>query len=414
MALTPAARLRAKHFRSLAELQKELIGLANPINPSGNIGVPTFNGVSIAPIQEGEHRGETVNGGHDYPLYPEANPTLAALGEIYCAIEGGKRAFPMDDGRMALSAIFKLLPHGSRIIFAPSDFYPGDYGLIEELKFHSNITVDIVKDTRPETLRSAMRKNTHMIFCEVLTNPLLQISNLRNVTEFARENNLISVVDNTCTPFAIRPFDFGIDLVAHSLTKHLSGDGDSYGGVVLVSPTSPRADEFIGRLDHICCAHGYKMTPETAHKLITDAPRVMAETFQRYATAEKIALQLAAHPAVAKVLHPALPEHPQHDLFLQDLHACGGGLVTFILKGGPQAIDAFFRASEITQASSLGMAITVLYDFARQSKSIRAMSVEDRRKKLGYEPGMVRMAVGLEQPGTLKRQVSRGLAACPG
>jgi cystathionine beta-lyase/cystathionine gamma-synthase len=315
-------------------------------------------------------------------------PNHAVLHAKIAALEGTERALVAGSGMAAISStLLSLLGSGDHIL-AHDGLYGGTFDLLTKDLPRLGITCTFVDANRPETWASHVTPKTRAFYVETITNPLLQVLALDDVTRFARERGLVSIIDNTlATPINFRPVEHGFDLVVHSATKYLNGHSDIVAGVVtgraeLVGGVKHKLDHLGGALDPHACF--------LLHRgLKTLAVRVR---YQNQSTLE-LASYLARHPRVAHVNYPGLERHPNHAR-AKDWFAGSGGVLSFELAGGLPATEQMFQRLELPIcAPSLGGAETLI---TRPATTSHAGLPPDIRRRQGITDTLVRLSVGLE------------------
>jgi cystathionine beta-lyase/cystathionine gamma-synthase len=235
-----------------------------------------------------------------------------------------------------------------------------------------------------------------------LTNPLLQVVDLRGVAAFCREHRLASIVDNTCaTPVCFRPVEHGFDLVVHSASKYLNGHSDIVAGAVAGRAGLVKAAKH--KLDHL----GGTLDPHACFLLHRGLKTLALRVRHQSESALAIARFLEKHPAVSRVHYPGLESHPRHARAREWLRGCGG-LLSFELAGGLAAAERFLgRVTLPVSAPSLGGTETLV---TRPATTSHAGLSAAERAALGIGDGLVRMSVGLEATEDLEEDLARALA----
>jgi cystathionine beta-lyase/cystathionine gamma-synthase len=350
-------------------------------------------------ILAGEERG------YSYARYD--NPTVVAFEEALSSLEaprGGARAFAFASGMSAMHAALTAAELG-----------PGATALAAEQLYGSTVTLLVqifgslgveVRFVDAYDLGAVEKKVTTLkpraVVIETISNPLLRVADTEGIAEISRAGGAALVVDNTFgTPCLQRPLELGADLVVHSATKYLSGHGDLTAGVVAARPPYDAALESTRKL-----VGGTLGTFEAwlAHRGLKTLPLRMGRQCEN---ARLISGFLAAHPKVARVHHPALPDHPDHAVAGRALSDTGG-LVSFELEAeGREAAFAFLNALELcVKAPSLGDIYTLAIHPATSSH--RELS-PSRRERLGVRENLIRLSVGIEHPEDIISDLERAL-----
>lgn len=316
----------------------------------------------------------------------EANPTVAILERKVANLEGAEAAVATGTGMAAISAILLHYASNGGHIVAGDQLYGSSGDLIDgDLPaLGAEITRLDLRDLA--AVEAAMLPNTRLIYAETISNPYLRVADVPALAEIAHRHGAVLVIDNTfLSPALYRPLEDGADLVLHSATKYLSGSGQTLGGVI-----SGRAD-VIQKLRERIVRLGSGMTPFTAWLIINGCKTLAFRVERHQQTTRRIAELLSAHPAVEQVNYPGLTQNSEHATINRLTGGLAGGLLSFTLKGDPDTTRAFIDALELcTIAVSLGEATTLIWP---------------------YREGLIRLAVGLEDPDDLLADLSLGLEA---
>lgn len=363
---------------------------------TGAVNVPIYATSTYAQSAPGEHKGFVYARGH--------NPTRHAFERAMADLEDGSAAFAFGSGLAAMCAVLDVLPAGAHMI-ASDDLYGGSYRLFERVrKDTTGLTVSYVDMTDAEAVRAAIKPNTKMIWIETPTNPMLKLTDITAVTKIARENNLLTVVDNTfATPWAQRPISMGVDIVVHSATKYIGGHSDIIGGVAIVGDNTELAD----RLKFIQNATGGILGPFDSFLALRGVKTLDVRMERHNKSAEKIAQWLQNHPKVEKVWYPGLPSHPQHELAKRQMRGFGG-MITAVLKGDLEASRRMLSTCKVfTLAESLGGVESLIEHPAIMT---HASVPKEQREALGISDGLIRLSVGIESVEDLIADLDEALA----
>ncbi len=341
------------------------------------------------------------NKGYDYTR--SGNPTRTALSENLAALEGGKYAWSTCTGMAAEAALLFLFQKGDHIV-AANDIYGGSYRLFTEGFKNFGLEFSFVEMGDAENVRKAIQPNTKGVWIETPSNPLLNIVDIEAVTAIAKENNLISICDNTfLSPYFQKPFEFGVDIIVHSTTKYINGHSDVVGGAIVVED-----DDLAERVDFYVNTLGVACSPFDAWLVLRGVktlPQRM-EAHQRGAMA--IARFLDSHPDVKKTYYPGLESHPQHELAKKQMKGFGG-MVSCELDMEKVDPRTFFHAVRLfSLAESLGGVESLIEQPWTMS---HASMPEKARMEAGLTPGTVRISVGIEHPDDLVEALNEALEA---
>src|SRR6266446_5658516 len=367
---------------------------------------PLISGAVTMPIfQSSTFESASHTSYHDQRYIRLSNtPNHAVLHAKLAALENAEAALVAGSGMAAISAaLFTVLAGGGHLL-AQDCVYGGTHDLFMEEFPRYGMAVDFIDGDEPATWREAIRPNTKAIYVEAMSNPLLQVSDLRAAVDFAAENGLISIIDNTfASPINFRPAEIGFDLSLHSGTKYLNGHTDIVAGAVI-----GRA-EIVERVTHTLNHLGGTLDPHACFLLHRGMKTLAVRVRYQNESALKIARFLEAHPKVRQVNYPGLESSPDH------LRACEvldgfGGMLSFELEGGVAAADSFIdRVTLPISAPSLGGVESLITRPATTSHS--GMTAEER-SQAGIAEGLIRFSVGLEATEDLIEDFTRALAAC--
>lgn len=343
--------------------------------------------------------------GFDYSR--TANPTRQSLEECMADLEGGSKAFAFASGMAATATVLELLDSGDHII-SMDDLYGGTYRLFENVrKRSSNLDFSFVDLSNIENLKENLKPKTKMIWVESPSNPLLKVVDLKRVSAFARENNLLCVCDNTfCSPFVQRPLDLGFDIVVHSATKYLNGHSDVVGGVAICSHDNIELGERLGFLSN---SVGSIMGPFDSFLVLRSLKTLSLRMKQHCQSASDIARFLDAHGSIDKVYYPGLPGHVNHEVAASQMNGFGG-MISVVVKGGLESATRFLENTRLfTLAESLGGVESLIEHPAIMT---HASVPKEIRERLGIVDGLVRLSVGIEAIEDLMGDLEHALSFC--
>lgn len=334
-----------------------------------------------------------------------SNPTVEAAEEKIAELEGGERALCFGSGMAAISTLLlSQLRHGDGIV-ATRELYGGTFEFIERMLPRWGISVTFVDPGDLRGLEAAVGPMTRLIYTETPTNPRLTVVDLRAVAEIARRKQVPCAVDNTfASPINQRPIGFGFDFVLHSATKYLGGHCDLIGGVVV----GPR-DRMKEVWQHRKLLGGI-LDPHAAY-LLERGMKTLALRMERHnENGLAIARHLAEHPRVRRVFYPGLPGHPGHEIAKRQMSGFGG-VVSFEVDAGKEETTRAVEALELMYlAPSLGGVETLVSQPTNTSHYF--VSPEERAAQ-GISDSLVRIALGIEDPADLIRDLDRALETVP-
>ena len=325
-----------------------------------------------------------LRGGYEYSR--SANPTRTALEECLAALEGGAHGLAYASGLAAEDCLLRTVLSPGDHMLLPHDAYGGSYRLFTRVLSKWGVEHDTTDLSDLAAVRAAMTPKTKVIWCETPTNPLLGIADVAGLADVAKDAGALLVVDNTfASPYLQQPLALGADVVLHSTTKYLGGHSDVVGGAIVVDDAG-----LAEQLRFHQNAMGGVPGPFDSWLVLRGAKTLGVRMDRHCANAERVAELLAAHPAVASVLYPGLPEHPGHEIAAKQMRAFGG-MVSFRLHGGEAAALRVCERTEVfTLAESLGGVESLIEHPARMTHMSVSGSV------LEVPGDLVRLSVGIE------------------
>jgi O-succinylhomoserine sulfhydrylase len=345
-----------------------------------------------------------VKAGEDEFIYARyGNPTTRMFEERIAALEGTEDAFATASGMAAVSgALMSMLRAGDHVVSARALFGSCLY-VLEEVLQRFGVKVTFVDGADLEQWRKAVTSGTKAVFFESMSNPTLELVDVRGVSEIAHAAGALVICDNVfTTPIFSRAVEQGADVVVYSTTKHIDGQGRALGGVVCGTR------EFIRKVLEPYMKHtGGSMSPFTAWMHLNGMATLDLRCRAMADTALTVAKALAAHGKVTKVIYPGLDSHPQHKLAMEQMGS-GGTLVTFEIAGGKEAAFRFMNALEIAKISNnLGDAKTIA---THPATTTHQRLPQDQKDALGITPGLIRLSLGLEDAGDLIADLEQALS----
>jgi cystathionine beta-lyase/cystathionine gamma-synthase len=331
------------------------------------------------------------------------NPTRTALQENLAALESARWGLAFASGLAATNAILDRLVPGDHVV-AGNDLYGGTWRMFQRIFARYGIEFSYVDTTDVAAVERAIVEKTRYVYIETPSNPLLRLTDLEAVVRVSHAKKKLVVVDNTfATPYLQRPLELGVDLVLHSLTKYLGGHSDVVAGALCGNDEKLREE-----LAFFQNAAGGQLGPMDAF-LVLRGTKTLALRMERHSeNALALAKILAAHELVERVHYPGLPGHPQHALGRRQMKL-PGGMLSFELKGGVAAGDAFAKATRLfTLAESLGGVESLV---ETPPTMTHASIPPDVRRAAGLADGLVRLSVGIEHIDDLKEDVLQALEA---
>ncbi|HEX7218370.1 MAG TPA: O-succinylhomoserine sulfhydrylase [Burkholderiales bacterium] len=332
------------------------------------------------------------------------NPTVSMFQERLAALEGAESCIGTASGMAAiLTTALVHLKSGDHVVCSNAVF-GATIQLFNNILSRFGIETTFVSPTRVEEWERAIRKNTRMLFLETPSNPLTEVSDIEALSRVAKKAKALLAVDNVfCTPALQRPLELGADLVIHSATKYLDGQGRVIAGAVVGSKA------LVGEpMTAFLRTAGPTLSPFNAWVVLKGMETLELRMLAQSAAALELARWLEAHPAVARVFYPGLESHAQHALAKRQQRA-GGAVVSFEVKGGRGAAWRVIDSTRLLSVTAnLGDVKTTII---HPASTTHGRISPEARAAAGISEGLIRVAVGLEALSDLKDDLKRGLEA---
>src|SRR5487761_1903920 len=342
-------------------------------------------------------------GGEDGNIYSRfTNPTVSAFQERLAALEGAEACVATASGMSAILAMsMSVLKSGDHVLCSASVF-GSTVQLFSNIMGKFGVETTFVAGASVAAWEEALRKNTRLMFVETPSNPLTEIANIAALAAVSRRAGALLAVDNCfCTPALQKPLQLGADLVIHSATKYLDGQGRVLGGAVL-GAHGPVMDGVYGFLR----TAGPSLYPFNAWVLLKGLETLRIRMDTQSQAALQLAQWLEAHSGVERVYYPGLPSHPQHELAKKQ-QRLGGAVVSFEVKGGREAAWRVVDATRmISITANLGDTKTTI---THPATTTHGRISAEARKAAGISEGLLRVAVGLEALSDIEADLERGL-----
>lgn len=381
-------------------------GGQRPEPVTGAVLPPIFTAATYVQESPGAHKGFEYTRSH--------NPTRYALERMVAHLDGSSvteeqdpscGGFAFASGLAATATVLELLDHGSRVI-SMDDLYGGSRRQFTQVRERTQKLEFAYTDLSDlDAFRDAMTPETHMVWVETPTNPLMKVADLPGIARIAREINpeVLLACDNTfATPLSQRPLAHGFDLTVQSSTKYLNGHSDVVGGVVVA-----RTPELAARLRFLQNAIGSVMSPFDSYQTLRGIKTLAVRLDRHASNALRVAEYLSEHPRVEKVLYPGLPSHPHHNLAKRQMKLYGG-MVTFFLEGDLEDSRKMLEKVRVFQlAESLGAVESLVNHPAIMT---HASVPAETRAALGISDSLIRLSVGIEDVDDLLADLEQALA----
>ncbi|QJR10524.1 O-succinylhomoserine sulfhydrylase [Usitatibacter rugosus] len=330
------------------------------------------------------------------------NPTVKMFQDRLAALEGAEACVATATGMAAISTmVFGLMKSGDHLVIAR-----GVFGtvvpLLEQIAKKFDIEVTWVEATNLDAWTQAIRPNTKLLYAESPSNPALEVVDIAGLAAIAKKAGAILAMDNAvASPALQQPIALGADLVIHSATKYIEGQGR-----VLAGAIAGRADLVTGPLFHYVRTAGPAISPYNAWTCLKGMETLGVRMKGHCSNALEMARWLEAHPGVERVLYPALESHPQHALAMRQ-QSGGGAVVSFVAKGGREGAWRVIDGVQlISNTANFGDVKTTI---CHPATTTHGRLTPAEREAAGIAEGLIRLGVGLEHPDDLREDLSRGL-----
>lgn len=347
----------------------------------GSVMPPIYQTTTYAQSQPGVHRGYEYSRTH--------NPTRHALEKSFASLENGNHGLAFGSGLAAIDAVLKLLKPGDEVI-STNDLYGGTYRLFSKIYENFRIKFHFIGMSHVDNIENYINQKTKLIWVETPTNPMMNIIDIKAVSNISKKHNLLLAVDNTfATPYLQQPLDLGADIVMHSATKYLGGHSDVVMGALVVK------DRMLAeQLYFIQNASGAICGPQDAFLVLRGIKTLHVRMQRHCENGKAVAEFLKRHPKIENVYWPGFESHPNHKIAKSQMNDFGG-MVSFTTKGNnyEKAIEIIENLNIFTLAESLGG----VESLAGHPASMTHASIpKEEREKTGVIDSLIRLSVGIE------------------
>lgn len=365
---------------------------SEPDEATGSVTVPIYQTSTYAQDALGKNKG--------YEYARTQNPTRSAVERNIAALEGARFGFAFASGMAAIDATLRLVKAGEHVIVSDNT-YGGTARLFNRILANYNVEFDYVDTADPLNVEAAIKPNTKMVFLETPTNPVMILTDLKEISEIAHRAGARVVCDNTfMSPYLQRPLEFGVDIVVHSTTKYLNGHSDGVGGVVVLND-----EEDANWIGFVQNSAGAILSPFDSWLVMRGTKTLALRMEQHDKSGRAVAAFLEEHPKVRKVYYPGSASHPQHALARRQQRGFGG-MVSFDV-GSLAAAKAVLESVKLcTLAESLGGVETLI---SHPATMTHASVDASKRERLGITDGLVRISVGIEDTDDIIADLDQAL-----
>jgi cystathionine beta-lyase/cystathionine gamma-synthase len=366
---------------------------SEPDEATGAVTVPIYQTSTYAQDALGKTR-------QGYEYARTQNPTRSALERNIAALEGAKFGFAFASGMAAIDATLRLVKAGEHVIVSDNT-YGGTARLFNRILSNYGIEFEYVDTAEPLNVEAAIKPNTKMVFLETPTNPVMIVTDLKEISEIAHRAGARVVCDNTfLSPYLQRPMEFGVDIVVHSTTKYLNGHSDGVGGIVVLND-----EEDANWIGFVQNSAGAILSPFDSWLVVRGTKTLALRMEQHDKSGRAVAAFLEEHPKVRKVYYPGSASHPQHALARRQQRGFGG-MVAFDVGSLAAAKTVLESVRLCTLAESLGGVETLISHPATMTHA--SVDVE-KRERLGITDGLVRISVGIEDTDDIIADLDQAL-----
>ncbi len=356
--------------------------------------------VSVPIYQVSTYKQESAGNHSGFEYSRTGNPTRHALETVIADLENGTAGFAFGSGMAAITSVMMLFDAGDHVL-STDDVYGGSYRLMTNVLNRYQLQHTFVDTSNAKAVEEAITDKTKALYVETPTNPLLKITNLKQMAAIAKKHNLLLVVDNTfATPYWQQPLDLGADIVLHSATKYIGGHSDVVAGLVAVN-----SKELAEKIHFIQNSVGAVLGPQDSWLLMRGIKTLALRMEAIEANTKKLVAYLDQHPKVEKVFYPGLENHEGHNV-AADQSTGYGGMVSFDVGSEAAADKLLSRVQYFTLAESLGAVESLI---SIPAKMTHASIPRDRRNELGITDGLIRLSVGIEDAEDLLEDLKQAL-----
>jgi cystathionine beta-lyase len=360
-------------------------------------------GAVMPPIYQTTTYAQSTPGGHKgYEYSRTHNPTRNALEKAFASIENGNYGLAFGSGLAAIDAVIKLLKPGDEVI-STNDLYGGTYRLFTKIYEAFGIKFHFIGMEKATKVESYINDYTKLIWVETPTNPMLNIIDIKAISNVAKQHKILLAVDNTfATPYLQRPLDIGADIVMHSATKYLGGHSDVVMGGLIINDK-----ELANKLYFIQNASGAICGPQDSFLVLRGIKTLHVRMQRHCENGRAVAEYLVNHPKIENVYWPGFESHPNHEIAKSQMDDFGG-MLSFTTKGNNY--DASIKIVEKLKIFTLAESLGGVESLSGHPASMTHASIpKEEREKIGVVHSLIRLSVGIEDIEDLINDLKQAL-----
>ncbi|GGI99576.1 PLP-dependent transferase [Paenibacillus hunanensis] len=382
--------------------QESSLSIESRLAQIGSVDEPVTGAINFPIYQSTAFRHPELGKSTGFDYIRTTNPTRAVLEQSVAELESGDAGFACSSGMAALQTIFAMFGQGDHLIVS-LDLYGGTYRLLERIMSRFGVSASYVDTNDLDALERVRQDNTRAVFIETPTNPLMMVTDIAAVTSWAKQHQLLTIVDNTLlTPFFQRPIELGADIVIHSASKYLGGHNDVLAGLIITKGTE--VSEEIAFLHN---SIGGVLSPSDSYQLMRGMKTLALRMERHEYNAITIAKHLQQHPQIAQVFHPGLPAHPGYDV--QNRQSSGNtGIFSFKVTDARYIAPILRHIKLIAFAESLGGVESLMTYPTVQTHADIPLEI---REAVGVDDRLLRFSVGIEHVNDLIADLDAALEA---
>ncbi len=345
---------------------------------------------------------DKATSGEKYYYSRSSAPNKDALAEVISYMEGGEKSLIFSSGMGAISTTLISLIKSKDHIIVNQSIYGETIELLDKLIENFNIEVTYVDFKDLNRVKEAIKTNTKILYTEVISNPLIEVIDIEEISKISKSINAYLIVDSTfTTPYLIKPLDYGVDIVIHSLTKFINGHSDITGGSITASK------QIISKIEPMYLLLGATLDPNSSWLVLRSIRTFELRMEKHTRNAEALATFLNSNPNVKKVNYPSLYDHPQHELAKKIFSNGYGSMISFRVEDDREKVNEFIQRLRLVKyLGTLGGYRTSL---AHPATAFRNEFSKEKLESMGMFEGLIRISVGLESVENIIDDISQAL-----